>query len=61
MRSVHRTVSSNESEESEKNVEKGKSEDTRVWTGGWSQEDSYRVCMGQGSLLFPNQCPVYSS
>jgi hypothetical protein len=26
----------------------------------WSQRDSYWVCEGRGSLLSPNQCPVYS-
>lgn len=60
MRSVPRTGSSKETKETERKVEKSKSEDTRVWIGGWSQEDSYRVCLGWGSLLFPYQCPVSS-
>lgn len=61
MRNVPRTVSSKKNKETERNVGKSKNKDTRVWIGGWSREDSYRVCMGQGSLLSPNQCPVYSS
>lgn len=46
MRNVFRIVSLKKNKEIERNVGKSKNKDIRVWIGGWSWEDSYRVCMG---------------